>query len=88
MIFDSSLLLFVSEVVHVSHSVLSIYISKHSSIIMKYIYISVNEEATEPRVQVVKLKSSLLKFYGRPHDMVNPYGIYVPQITKDLLRLS
>ena len=38
--------------------------------------------------QVLKLKSSLRKFYGRHHGMVNPYGIYVPQMTKDLLRLS
>ena len=38
--------------------------------------------------QVLKLKSSLRQFYGRHHGMVNSYGISVPQMTKDLLRLS
>ena len=35
-----------------------------------------------------KLKSSLGKFYGRHHDLVDRYGIYVSQITMDMLQLS
>jgi len=36
---------------------------------------------------VVKLKSSLRKFYGRHHDLVNRCGITVSQMTTDKLRL-
>ena len=32
---------------------------------------------------LVKLKSSLRKFYGRHHDLVDRYGIYVLQMTMD-----
>ena len=32
---------------------------------------------------LVKLKSSLRKFYGRHHDLVNRYGISVSQMTTD-----
>jgi hypothetical protein len=35
---------------------------------------------------LVKLKSSLRKFYGRYHDLVDCYGIYVSQLTKDMFR--
>jgi hypothetical protein len=35
-----------------------------------------------------KLKSSLRKFCGRHHDLVNRYGIYVPQMTTDMFRMS
>jgi hypothetical protein len=35
-----------------------------------------------------KLKSSLRKFYGRHHDLVDRYGIYVSQMTTDMLQLS
>ena len=37
---------------------------------------------------LVKLKSSLQKFYGRHHDLVDRYGIYVSQMTTDMLQLS
>jgi hypothetical protein len=37
---------------------------------------------------VVKLKSSLRKFYCRHHDRVSVYGISVTQITTDMFRLS
>jgi hypothetical protein len=37
---------------------------------------------------LVKLKSSLQKFYGRHHDLVDRYGIYVSQMTMDMLQLS
>jgi hypothetical protein len=37
---------------------------------------------------VVKLKSSLLKFYGRLHDLVNRSGVSVSQMTTDMFRLS
>jgi hypothetical protein len=37
---------------------------------------------------LVKLKSSLRKFYGRHHDLVDRYGISVSQITTDMFHLS
>ena len=37
---------------------------------------------------LVKLKSSLQKFYGRHHDLVDRYGISVSQMTTDMLQLS
>jgi hypothetical protein len=37
---------------------------------------------------LVKLKSSLRKFYGRHHDLVNRYGISVSQMTTDMFHLS
>jgi len=36
----------------------------------------------------VKLKSSLRKFYGDHHDLVDSYGIYVWQMTMDMFHLS
>jgi hypothetical protein len=33
---------------------------------------------------MVKLKSSLRKFYDRHHDLVDRYGIYVSHITTDM----
>ena len=35
-----------------------------------------------------KLKSSLRKFYGRHHDLVDRYGISVSQMTTDMFHLS
>ena len=37
---------------------------------------------------LVKLKSSLRRFYGRHHDLVGRYGISVLQMTTDMLHLS
>ena len=37
---------------------------------------------------LVKLKSSLRKFYGRHHDLVDRYGISVSQMTTDMFHLS
>ena len=37
---------------------------------------------------LVKVKSSLRKFYGRHHDLVDRYGIYVSQMTTDMFHLS
>jgi hypothetical protein len=37
---------------------------------------------------VVKLKSSLRKFYGRHHFLVDRYGISVSQMTMDMFHLS
>jgi hypothetical protein len=37
---------------------------------------------------LVKLKSSLRKFYGRHHDLVDRYGISVSQMTTDIFHLS
>jgi len=37
---------------------------------------------------LVKLKSSLRKFYGHHHDLVDRYGISVPQMTTDIIHLS
>ena len=37
---------------------------------------------------LVKLKSSLRKFYGRHHDLVDRYGISASQITMDMFHLS
>jgi hypothetical protein len=36
---------------------------------------------------LVKLKSSLRKFYGRHHDLVDRYGISVSQMTTDMFHL-
>jgi hypothetical protein len=36
---------------------------------------------------LIKLKSSLLKYYGRHHDLVDRYGIYVSQMTTDMFHL-
>jgi hypothetical protein len=37
---------------------------------------------------LLRLKSSLGKFYGRPHDLVDRYGISVSQTTTDMFHLS
>ena len=37
---------------------------------------------------LVKLKSSLLKFYGRHRNLVDCYEIYVSQMTTDMFHLS
>jgi hypothetical protein len=37
---------------------------------------------------LVKLKSSLRKFYGRHHDLFDRYGISVSQMTTDMFHLS
>ena len=37
---------------------------------------------------LVILKSSLRKFYGRHHDLVDRFGMYVSQITTDMFHLS
>ena len=37
---------------------------------------------------LVKLKSSLRQFYGRPHDLVDRYEISVSQMTIDMFHLS
>jgi hypothetical protein len=37
---------------------------------------------------LVKLKSSLRKFYGRHHDLVDHYGISLSQMTTDMFHLS
>ena len=37
---------------------------------------------------LVKLKSSILKYYGRHHDLVDRYGISVSQMTTDMLHLA
>ena len=39
-------------------------------------------------VLLVKLQSSLRKFYGRHHDLVDRYGISVSQMTTDMFHLS
>ena len=40
------------------------------------------------RFLLVKLKSSLRKFYDRHHDLVDRYGISVSQMTTDMFQLS
>jgi hypothetical protein len=52
--------------------------------------VTANKEATESRVplRLVKLKSSLRKFYGRPHDLVDRYGIFASQMTTNMIYLS
>jgi hypothetical protein len=37
---------------------------------------------------LVKLKSSLRKFYGRNHDLIDRNGISVSQMTTDMFHLS
>ena len=39
------------------------------------------------RFLLVKLKSSLRKFYGRHYDLIDRYGISVSQMTTDMLHL-
>ena len=36
---------------------------------------------------LAKLKSSLRNFYGRHHDLINRYGIFVSQMTTDMSHL-
>ena len=38
--------------------------------------------------QMVKMKSSFRKFYGRHHDLVCRYGVAVSQIISDMLLTS
>ena len=45
-------------------------------------------KTTEQGLLVFKLKSSLCQFYGRHHDLLNRYSIYLSQITTDMFRLS
>jgi hypothetical protein len=40
------------------------------------------------RFLLVKLKSSLRKIYGRDHDLVDRYGIFVSQMTTNMFHLS
>jgi hypothetical protein len=40
------------------------------------------------RLLLAKLKSSLRKFYGRHHDLVNRYGTSVSQMTTAMFHLS
>jgi hypothetical protein len=42
----------------------------------------------DQRFVLVKLKSSLRKFYGHHHDLVDRYGISVSQMTTDMFHLS
>ena len=37
---------------------------------------------------LIKLESSLRKFYGHHHDLVDPNGLYVPQVTTDMFHMS
>jgi len=37
---------------------------------------------------LIKLKSSLRMFYGRHHDLVDRYGIFVSQMTTVIFHLS
>ena len=47
------------------------------------------KEATDQEFLLVKLKSSLRKFYGRHHDLaVDRYGRSVSQMTTDMFHLS
>ena len=39
----------------------------------------------DQRFLVAKLKSSLRRLYGRHHDLVNCYGIYVSQMSEEFL---
>ena len=50
--------------------------------------VAADKEDTEPRVKLVKLKSSLRMFYGLKHDLVNRYGTSVSQMTTDMFHLS
>ena len=47
---------------------------------MTIIYNKDNHNNTNQGFLLVKLKSSLRKFYGRHHDLVDRYGIYVPLV--------
>ena len=48
-------------------------------------FLAVKKEATEQGFILFKLKSSLRKFYGHHHDLVNRYGTSVSQMTTDML---
>ena len=48
--------------------------------------VTVAKETTETvrtKFLVVKLESPFLKNYGRRHDLVNRYGVFVSRVTKD-----
>jgi hypothetical protein len=47
-----------------------------------------NGIVSECTILLIKLKSSLRKFYVRHHDFVNRYEISVSQMTTDMFRLS
>jgi hypothetical protein len=47
-----------------------------------------NKEATETRFTRVTLKSSLRRFNGRHHDLVDRYGMSVQKVAKDIFGLS
>jgi hypothetical protein len=56
--------------------------------VVQWYPVAANNEATEPRIILVELFSSFRKRCGRHHDLVNPYGIYVSQMTTDVFHLS
>ena len=47
-----------------------------------------NQTLLNKGFQMVKLKSSLRKIYGRHQDLVNSYGISVSQMTTDMFSFS
>ena len=55
---------------------------------MRYIYINIYIKLLKQGFLLVKLKSSLPKFYSRYHDFINRYRIYVLQMTMDMFHLS
>jgi hypothetical protein len=45
-----------------------------------------NKKVTAQIVPIGKVKVITWKVYGRHHDLVNRYGIYVSQMTTDMLQ--
>ena len=41
-------------------------------------------QVVEPGVSIAKLVATLKKFYGRYHDLVNPYNVAVSRIVSDV----
>ena len=45
---------------------------------------SAHYKVVEPGYQKIKLVATLKKFYGRHHDLVNPYNVAVSRIVSDV----
>ena len=54
----------------------------------RYRRLPLTRKLLNQRFLLDKLKSSLRKFCGRHHDLVDCYGIYVSQMTTDIFHLS
>ena len=52
------------------------------------LFFNINVKLLNQDFQMVELKSSLRKFYGRHHELVDRYGITVSQMISDMFLTS